>query len=254
MDQTGRRGSFELIEQKLRGRLGSPGKVLDVGCGAGPFMLMLREYGWKPSGIDINPDAVEIARRRALDAQVATLADVVSPDGRFDAVVLLNSLEYFARPIEAIEQVAALLRPRGAVVIETPNALYHRKQAALGRLLKVKATSLMTVEPVQGRRLVAFGPLALRLALGRAGFEDVVLMPAVPRAAGGTAPRALRRSIFLGAGALHRLSGRRLELWPSLIAIGTLRDRDQATAPASAATSATTPAISSRVSFGEDGR
>jgi SAM-dependent methyltransferase len=222
IDETGRSGSFELIESALKARVKPGGTVLDVGCGAGPFMLALRAKGWLPVGIDVNPRSIEIAQSRGLDARVGTLEDV-KPNGSFDAAVLMNALEYFPRPLEALERVAELLTDQGIVVIETPNALYHRKQAALGRVFHVGAKRLMTVEPMRGRRLVAFGPSSISSALERAGFEKPIVMAAVPRSSGNLVERAIRRSIFAMAGGLAGVTRERLALWPSLVVIATRR-------------------------------
>ena len=49
----------------------TPGKALDVGCGAGSNTVYLAEKGWDATGVDFVPRAINIARTRAARAGVA---------------------------------------------------------------------------------------------------------------------------------------------------------------------------------------
>ena len=45
--------------------------VLDVGCGRGEFLELLREKGIRARGLDLNPEMVEVCRARGLDVTSA---------------------------------------------------------------------------------------------------------------------------------------------------------------------------------------
>jgi SAM-dependent methyltransferase len=68
------------------------GRVLDVGCGAGRFMLWLRDRGHDVAGIDTSPGAIEVCRRRGLaDVHVMSIGQVSRKRlGTFDTVLLLG--------------------------------------------------------------------------------------------------------------------------------------------------------------------
>jgi len=221
IDETGRGATFRQVESLMRERLGGPGRVLDIGCGGGQFMLALEELGWSVSGVDINPRAVALARERGLDVRLGTIADAVRPRDGFDAVVALHALEYFARPLAALDAAAASVRPGGVLALETPNVLWHRRQAAIGRLLRVDPARLMIVSPAPDRRLIAFSPKALTIALGNAGLVDVALLPAAPRASGGAAERVVRRAILATAALVAGVSRERILAAPSLVAVAS---------------------------------
>lgn len=67
------------------------GRVLDLGCGAGRFMLHLRDEGHDIVGIDNAPGAIEACRRRGLDeVHVLAFEDLDTSFGTFDTVLLLG--------------------------------------------------------------------------------------------------------------------------------------------------------------------
>jgi SAM-dependent methyltransferase len=101
-----------------------PRRILDLGCGSGRLLAMLREHGapgWELEGIDWSADAVERCRARGFRAQAVRIEDFDAPDGSFDAAIMIQLLEHLDDPRAAIARVARLLRPGGAFVLETPN-------------------------------------------------------------------------------------------------------------------------------------
>jgi len=66
-------------------------RVLDVGCGAGRFMLWLRERGHEVTGIDVSPGAIQVCRERGLmDVHALSIGQVSRRLGCFDTVLLLG--------------------------------------------------------------------------------------------------------------------------------------------------------------------
>lgn len=103
-----------------------PGKkrILDVGCGDGRFLQVLKDFGskdWELVGVDFDPAAVERCRARGLTAFAKRVEDMTSEDGTYDAVVMLQLIEHVEDPVAITARVHALLRPGGVFVIETPN-------------------------------------------------------------------------------------------------------------------------------------
>jgi SAM-dependent methyltransferase len=67
------------------------GRVLDIGCGAGRFMLWLRGRGHQVVGIDVSPGAIEVCRLRGLDdVHVLSVGQVSRRLGVFDTLLLLG--------------------------------------------------------------------------------------------------------------------------------------------------------------------
>ena len=98
------------------------GKFLDVGCANGALIHSMRGLGWDVSGVDVNGDAVEIARKHNLNCTVGTLESASFPDNAFDVVYLGDVIEHVPSPRRTLAEVRRILRPRGLVVLRTPNA------------------------------------------------------------------------------------------------------------------------------------
>ncbi len=97
--------------------------VLDVGCGRGEFLDLLRGRGIASRGIDINAGMVELCRERGLDVERGDALSLVQdlPDaslgGLFAAQVVEHlQPDYLVRLLEAAHQK---LRPSSRIVLET---------------------------------------------------------------------------------------------------------------------------------------
>jgi SAM-dependent methyltransferase len=101
-----------------------PRRILDVGCGNGRLLGLLRDFGcpeWELVGIDLDADAAAECRARGFEAHAGRVEDFEVAGPRFDAVIMLQLIEHVEDPVEICRRVHALLRPGGRFVVETPN-------------------------------------------------------------------------------------------------------------------------------------
>ena len=99
--------------------------ILDVGCGNGFHLGLLRESGeagWKLEGIDSSARAVEAARRQGLQIHHGPVQHADLPKDRYDLAFLIAVVEHVDDPPGVVEAVRSLLKPGGKLVIVTPNA------------------------------------------------------------------------------------------------------------------------------------
>lgn len=109
----------EIRQLAGRARIAPSTSVLDVCCGvAGPGRLIVAELGCRYLGLDYSAGALELARRLARDlpcrfeqAHVPPL-----PDGRFDVVLLLETMLAFPDKRALFSEVARVLAPGGRLV------------------------------------------------------------------------------------------------------------------------------------------
>jgi SAM-dependent methyltransferase len=99
-------------------------RILDVGCGDGFHLKLLRDYGpstWSLEGIDTSERAVEAGRAAGLAVQQGAVQDLQG-EGRYDLALLIATVEHVDAPVEVLRAVRRLLRPGGRVVVVTDNA------------------------------------------------------------------------------------------------------------------------------------
>jgi 2-polyprenyl-3-methyl-5-hydroxy-6-metoxy-1,4-benzoquinol methylase len=101
---------------------GPGGRVLDLGCGNGGFLVFMRELGWSVEGIDPDREAVARAREAGIDARVGTADQLTAVDGPYDAITLQHVIEHMHDPAKALGHVRERLKPSGTLWIATPNA------------------------------------------------------------------------------------------------------------------------------------
>jgi SAM-dependent methyltransferase len=101
-------------------------EILDVGCNSGYGTLRLAAVARRAVGVDVNPLAIEGARRRPGGRAVEFLAidgsQLPFPDRSFDMVVSFQVIEHVADPAPYLTEIARVLRPDGTALLTTPNA------------------------------------------------------------------------------------------------------------------------------------
>jgi ubiquinone/menaquinone biosynthesis C-methylase UbiE len=97
----------------------SPGdRILDVGCGKGHLVKALSELGIESVGIDLNPNAADVAVVPRVKTMSAINLDF--EDESFDAVVSFHSIEHIPRIEDALEEMARVVKHGGKVLLVYP--------------------------------------------------------------------------------------------------------------------------------------
>jgi SAM-dependent methyltransferase len=163
-------------------------RVLDLGCGAGRFLDVLRGAGAEAVGVDIAEAAAERARANVPGADVRLL----EPDGSLplghgevDLVWCSEVLEHVPDVAHALLEVRRVLRRGGRLLLTVP--FHGRLQAAAIALTRFDAH----FDPL-GQHVRFFTAGSLSHTLDAAGFAPVEI-----RARGGVAP--LRRMLIARA-------------------------------------------------------
>jgi SAM-dependent methyltransferase len=109
-----------------------PGRVLDVGCWTGSFLVAAAERGWQPVGIEPSRWAADRARQRGVPVVEGELSDFREDPASFRLVSLCDVLEHLADPGGALDAVRELLEPGGVLFVTVPDA-GSRAARLLGR-------------------------------------------------------------------------------------------------------------------------
>lgn len=100
-----------------------PGRVLDLGCGNGYRLGLLKALGWDVVGVEIDPVSRAIAQKSGYTVYGEELSKVAFPDNSFDAVIMCHVIEHLDDPFEVVKECLRVLKPGGRFVATTPNAL-----------------------------------------------------------------------------------------------------------------------------------
>ena len=219
------------VEALLPGRKGAL-ELLDVGCGTGYLLQLLRTFG-NVEGLETSPDARAIARQRLGDSLVLHERPLPGglPEGkRYDVVTAFDVLEHLEDPLPALRAIHGALQPGGFFLCTVPafpllwsahDELHHHFRRYRAPLLRgqleqagftVRWTSHFNTWLFPG---IAAVRLAERLLPGKTaaeGSSDLGKPPPAPL-------NAALEALF--ASERHLLAHVRLPFGVSLAAVGT---------------------------------
>jgi 2-polyprenyl-3-methyl-5-hydroxy-6-metoxy-1,4-benzoquinol methylase len=148
------------------------GRLLDVGCGLGLFLVALDPQRWDRHGLEAMPAAYREAVSR-LGADRIVMAELTAaefPPEHFDVITFWDVLEHLPDPVAALRQAFRFLRPGGLLLLRLPNFagytarrfgedwyelalpyhLYHFTPASLTHLLEASGFRVCVVEASRG--------------------------------------------------------------------------------------------------------
>jgi 2-polyprenyl-3-methyl-5-hydroxy-6-metoxy-1,4-benzoquinol methylase len=146
------------------------GRVLDIGCATGLTGEALRqEQPERLVGVEINPEAAELARQTYDEVLTGAAEDVLSElDGPFDTILCYDVLEHMVDPWGVLQQIARLSPPGGRLHVSAPNARH------LSLVIDLVFRGTFNYQPWGHRddtHLRWFTPRDLESAIEHVGFE-----------------------------------------------------------------------------------
>lgn len=114
---------LEFVEEARAGALQAP--ILDLGCGRGEWLELLRDNGTTAKGVDSNLAMTAQCRTRGLDVEEGeALAYLRSlPDCSLGLITCFHMIEHipFVSVVSLLDEAVRVLRPGGLLILETPN-------------------------------------------------------------------------------------------------------------------------------------
>jgi O-antigen chain-terminating methyltransferase len=99
--------------------------VLDIGCGRGEWLELLKEEGFRAKGIDSNKSMVEMCHKQNLDVSCADFFDFIPqiPDASISVVTAFHIIEHLSMEqlIFLFDETMRVLKPGGLLIMETLN-------------------------------------------------------------------------------------------------------------------------------------
>ena len=178
---------FQTDAKRLEGfRAG--GQLLDVGCGFGFFLRLMKDRGWEVSGCDLSRVAARHAREQLGLSHVVQghFHELDVPDRCFDAITLWYVLHHMSDPRKVLEKAHRALKEQGVIAVRVPNMalfeiLWRLKKFDCGPLRTLlKTLRSQTADPRAPYNvldppvhLFAFRPGVLRYFLEKTGFSVI---------------------------------------------------------------------------------
>ena len=148
----------------------SPGRLLDVGCGAGHFLTEAEARGWQASGLEVSRSGLDILKRVKEEGRFkfsiieGHLEDARFPAESFDAITLFEVIEHLEEPSVLLREVHRLLTKKGILYLTTPN---------YGSLSRIILGNRWRVVAEEHRCLAT--TKAIRFLLKELGFQPIAL-------------------------------------------------------------------------------
>ena len=144
------------------------GRLLEIGCGDGDFLVLAEADGWQVTGIEYSSAACEKTRKRLKNGEVlcGELQSARLPAASFDLCAISDVLEHVRSPLDFLLEIHRVLKPGGILFVATPSI-----DSWSARFMRQK---WMEFKP---EHLTYFDRQTLQMALFRAGFRDVIVQP-----------------------------------------------------------------------------
>ncbi len=98
--------------------LGRKGNLLDIGAGTGDLVKQALSMGWEATAVEPNATARTKARQKGVEAKENWAG---FPKEAFDVITLWHVLEHLPDLEESINQIHALLKSKGILIVAVPN-------------------------------------------------------------------------------------------------------------------------------------
>jgi glycosyltransferase involved in cell wall biosynthesis/SAM-dependent methyltransferase len=152
-----------------------PSVVLELGCGHGGFVALLRWAGFDGVGLELSPWIADFARRTfGVPVLVGPIERQTIGTGSLDVVALFDVLEHLDDPVATMRRCLDLLRPDGILLVQTPRVPDGKSYEEL------RETGDRFLDHLRVREhLYMFTERGLRALFATLGAKHVVFEPAI---------------------------------------------------------------------------
>lgn len=158
-----------LYIKQLISYYGSPsGKLIEIGCGNGDFLLLAKLAGFEIAGLELSAHSTGVANEKLGTNSVicGTLDTINLPEKEYDICCLFDSIEHFRDPVASLKKIRKILKPNGVLFIVTPSL-----DSKSAKFLK---HNWMEFKP---EHLSYFDSQTIQNSLAKTGFSNIYISP-----------------------------------------------------------------------------
>ncbi len=204
------------------------GKLLDVGCGYGFFLVEAKQNDWEVFGTDLSEVAVEYVRDHHKIPQVycTSLTDENLSAQKFDVINMTNVLEHVPSPTEILTDCRELLNDEGLLLIRVPNMDFHNIIKRFVFILKAvgvkKGGDLTYLASPPPLHLIGFTSKTLRQYFKKIGLKTIEIKPS--KLSSSDQESFIYKIFESFINVLYKISFGRINLSPTILAIAEKRN------------------------------
>ncbi|MCM8767772.1 MAG: class I SAM-dependent methyltransferase [Candidatus Omnitrophica bacterium] len=113
-----RKKYLEKIFLRIEPYISQKGKVLDIGCGIGILLELMREKGFEVIGQDISQFSIESCKKKGF--KVYSSINNINSENQFDIITMIDVIAHLKEPSNYLQKCKKLLKPNGFLIIKTP--------------------------------------------------------------------------------------------------------------------------------------
>ena len=95
--------------------------VLEIGSFTGNLLFKLRKTGIKCEGVELDPNAAAIARKRKIDVYCGEVKDSHFDGKKYNIIIGMGILEHIQEPVKFLKRLKDLLEENGVMILQYPN-------------------------------------------------------------------------------------------------------------------------------------
>lgn len=182
---TGKRHALKSILERRLHTDGVAAPFLDVGCGTGIILEMLKQFG-RPTGVDISSVALDFCRQRGHErlALIAPGGHLPFENDFFSLICAFDILEHLDDDLQLLREMGRVCAPGGSVFLTVPafDFLWSEHDEALHHRRRYTASGIRSLVERAGLRvhwLSYFNTILFPIAAIFRGFKR--LTPAKPQ-------------------------------------------------------------------------
>jgi glycosyltransferase involved in cell wall biosynthesis/SAM-dependent methyltransferase len=154
-----------------------PARTLELGCGHGGFVAMLRSVGFDACGLELSPSIAEFATRTfGVPVLTGPVEDQAMGPGSMDLVLAMDVLEHLSDPLATVRHCAGLLARAGLFILQTP---CYPEGMSFGDMQAHRSPFLEQLRSKGQEHIYLFSRTSVRALFERVGLGHVAFEPAM---------------------------------------------------------------------------
>jgi 2-polyprenyl-3-methyl-5-hydroxy-6-metoxy-1,4-benzoquinol methylase len=136
--------------ENIDGLSKSKGWALDIGCGRGQFLYLLKKIGFSVQGVEPDVSSQKYAKKIGINTIFSGYIEKFQSDKKYQLITMLDLIEHPLEPMILLKSVDKILAPGGYLLIWTPNgASDHRELENMTFRVDLEHMQYLTKESCQ---------------------------------------------------------------------------------------------------------